>query len=89
MAISDRDRIFSHPLRSDFFWCLHCQRTYERNKWRTIRGLQRCPYLDCDGDAVIDAIDWADIRDSHPEYPLKPVWGEVYPFEFDRPIIHL
>jgi hypothetical protein len=45
--------------------------------------------LDCDGDAVLDAIDWADIRDSHPEYPIKPVWGEVYPFEFDRPIIHL
>lgn len=74
---SDRDRIFG-PSTSGYFWCLHCGRTYESGKWRLIDNLQRCPYLDCDGDAVIDAIDWADVRDRRPDYPEKPRWGEKY-----------
>src|SRR5205814_9547801 len=69
---SHRDRIFSDPKRSNYLWCLHCERAYERGKWRTLRGFQMCPYLDCDGDAVIDALDWAAIRDEHPEYPERP-----------------
>jgi hypothetical protein len=27
----------------------------ERWKWRTIDGFQMCPYVDCDGDAVIES----------------------------------
>lgn len=50
----------------------HCERTYERGKWRTIDGFQMCPYIDCDGDAVIDAIDWAEIRDANPTYAERP-----------------
>ena len=78
---SDRDRIFSDPRRSEYLWCLHCQRTYEHNKWRTVEGLQMCPYLECDGDAVIDAIDWTVIRDANPDYPEKPKWGKTYVWE--------
>jgi len=78
---SHRDRIFSNPKRSNYLWCLHCERAYERGKWRTLRGFQMCPYLDCDGDAVIDALDWAAIRDEHPEYPERPKWGAVYHWE--------
>jgi hypothetical protein len=78
---SDRDRIFLDPRRSEYLWCLHCQRTYEHHKWRTIEGLQRCPYVDCDRDAVIDAIDWAVIRDTNPDYPEKPEWGKTYLWE--------
>lgn len=78
---SDRDRIFIDPPRSAYFWCLHCGRTYERGKWRTIDGLQMCPYLECDGDAVLDAIDWATIRDANPEYPETPTWGKTYSWE--------
>jgi hypothetical protein len=37
-----------------------------------------CPYLGCDGDAVIGALDWAVIRDEHPEYPEHPRWGDIY-----------
>ncbi len=40
-----------------------------------------CPYLDCDGDAVIDAVDWAVIRDHHAQYPERPRWGDVYHWE--------
>jgi len=75
---SHRDLIFSEPKRSNYLRCLHCERTYERGKWRTLRGFQMCPYLDCDGDAVIDTLNWAAIRDGHPEYPERPTWGAVY-----------
>jgi len=78
MEASDRDRIFVEPRRSDYRWCLHCERTYDRRKWRMVRGLQMCPYLACDGDAVIDAVDWAEVRAQHPEYPEQPRWGDVY-----------
>jgi hypothetical protein len=37
---SDRDRIIIDPPRSEYLWCLHCERTYERWKWRTIDGFQ-------------------------------------------------
>jgi hypothetical protein len=81
---SDRDRIIIDPPRSEYVWCLHCERTYERGKWRTIDSLQMCPYLHCDGDAVLDAIDWAEIRDVNPPYPEKPCWGTRYAWESDQ-----
>jgi len=40
--------------------------------------IQVCPYSDCDGDTVIDAWDWEDIRSKHPEYPEVPEYGCVY-----------
>ena len=78
MEKSHRDEVFDDVKRSGFLWCLHCERTYERGKWRTEGDLQMCPYLDCDGDAVIDAWDWAKIRDAHPDYPESPEAGKVY-----------
>jgi hypothetical protein len=65
--------------RSRFLWCLHCERTYEREKWRNIGELQMCPYLDCDGDTVVDAWDWEKVRDHHPDYPATPDFGTHYP----------
>src|SRR5437870_6931243 len=52
---SHRDQIFGPPA-SKYLWCLHGSRTYDNGKWRTIRGLRRSPYLDCDGDAVLDTL---------------------------------
>lgn len=75
----DRDRIFKEERRSDFLWCLHCERTYNRGQYRKVDGLQVCAYPDCDGDTVIDAWDWEDVRDEHPEYPIIPKDGLVYP----------
>jgi len=77
---SHRDEIFGLPV-SKYLWCLHCQRTYENGKWRTIERLQRCPYIDRDGDAVLDALDWAEVRKSHPDYPVEPRWGELFELE--------
>lgn len=81
MQPTDRDRIFLDPPRSPYLWCMHCERTYDRGKYRTIDGLQMCPYLGCDGDAVIDAWDWERVRDYHPHYPERPRIGEVFPYD--------
>ena len=74
-----RDRIFGGGERSDYLWCLHCERAYRRGEYRLVHGLQMCPYEDCDGDTVMDGWDWAQIRDGHPEYPEVPEMGKVYP----------
>jgi len=75
----DRDRIFKEKRRSDFLWCLHCERTYNRGQYRTVDGLQMCPYAECGGDTVLDGWDWEEVRQHHPKYPIIPQDGVVYP----------
>jgi hypothetical protein len=79
MESSDREKVFGAETGSPFLWCLHCERTYERGKWRNVGNLQMCPYIDCGGDAVIDAWDWATMRRNHPSYPEQPEPGKAYP----------
>lgn len=80
-ADSDRDRVFLEYERSNYLWCLHCERGYERGKWRIVDDLQLCPYADCDGSTVLDGRDWESVRDYHPDYPESPAWGQRYPFD--------
>lgn len=80
---SDRQEIFGNA-GSGYLWCLKCERTYPESEYREVRNnkgqvYQMCPYKDCDGDAVIDAWDWAKIRDAHPQYPEIPECGIIYP----------
>ena len=35
-----RDQIFAEDKRSDYLWCLHCQRTYRRGEYRDLDGIQ-------------------------------------------------
>lgn len=79
MSDSHRENAFDETPRSPFLWCLHCERTYDRGQWRNEAEYQMCPYADCDGDAVIDAWDWASVRDHNPQYPEMPEPGRVYP----------
>ena len=79
MEKSHRDQVFKEVARSKFLWCLHCERTYERGKWRNEGDLQMCPYPNCSGDAVIDAWDWATVREYHPDYPETPEIGKCFP----------
>ena len=65
--------------KSVFFWCLHCERTYRQGECREINGLQYCPYEGCNGDTVMDAWPWEEIRDCDPSYPVIPVEGVRYP----------
>lgn len=79
---TDRDNIFGKLPQGTFMWCLHCERTYLHGNYRTMMFgdflMQLCPYEDCGGDAVIDSIEWEDIREDHPEYPEYPTHGEMY-----------
>jgi hypothetical protein len=64
-------------------WCLHCERAYKVGEFRTIKGIQYCPYEDCDGTTVMDAWSWDDFRNRigvHPEEPEKDVRYVHYPF---------
>ena len=79
MPESDREKLFDEKPRSAFLWCLICERTYDRDQWRNVGEYQMCPYAHCEGDAVLDARDWAKLRDFHPEYPETPEPGKVYP----------
>jgi hypothetical protein len=78
MSESHRREMFGKT-QSGFLWCLHCERAYEEGKWRDVKGMQMCPYADCNGDAVIDAWDWQKVREANPEYPQRPEAGTVYP----------
>jgi len=38
--------------------------------------MEICHYEDCNGDARLDAWDWADLKEGHPDNPEE---GKVYP----------
>lgn len=78
MRQSDHDKALDGD-ESPYVWCLHCERTYERGEFRMVDGLEMCPYADCDGDTVFDAVSWASLRLHHPSYPEKPEPEKVYP----------
>jgi hypothetical protein len=66
----------------DWCWCLHCERAYNKKdiRWDERTALYMCPYEGCSGDAFLDAgWDYASIREIHPDYPLVPEEGKVYP----------
>ena len=63
----------------DWLWCLHCERVYKAGEFRDIKGLQMCPYDDCNGDTVLDAWKWERISEIHPEYLEIPNRETIYP----------
>jgi len=77
--VDHRELIFDEEKRSEYLWCLHCQRTYKRGQFRWEGDFQMCPYEDCDGTTVLDGIDWESIRDDCPDYPVTPESNRVYP----------
>lgn len=80
----DRDKVLKAEDRSQYLWCLHCERTYRRGEYRLVRDLQMCPYPDCSGDTVIDGWDWAKVREELPQYPEVPEHNVVYPLYPER-----
>lgn len=79
MRESHREKAFDEKSRSSYLWCLHCERTYERDQWRSDGEYQMCFYADCGGDAVIGAKHWAQVREYNPHYPEMREPGNVYP----------
>ena len=66
-------------MKSEFLWCLHCERAFRRGEFRRVGEYQMCPYKGCDGGIVVDAWGWETVRDGHPDYPAIPEIGKVYP----------
>jgi hypothetical protein len=64
---------------SEYQWCLHCERAYKRGEHRLIDGFEMCPYVDCDGDTVMDGWSWPSVREHHSDYPEVPEKGKTYP----------
>jgi hypothetical protein len=82
MSKSEREEMFGKT-ESGFLWCLHCERAYKDDEYRTEvnsegEKMEMCHYEGCNGDAVIDAWDWAEVKEGHPEYPDIPKKGVVY-----------
>jgi len=78
MKRSHRYEMFGR-LEKGWLWCLHCERAYRAEEYREIGDLQMCPYEDCDGDTVLDAWPWKQVRGANPSYPREPERGKVYP----------
>jgi hypothetical protein len=80
----DHFKIFDTDLKlGDWVWCLHCERVYRYGEYRPVSSaefgnLQLCPFDDCDG-SPFDLVEWEWVRESNPDYPVVPVWGEWYP----------
>jgi len=73
------NRLPEEPPRSDFLWCLICERAYPRND-ATLDEVQLCPYDDgCKGSLVFYSWDWNRTRRVNRGYPREPHLGTVYP----------
>lgn len=64
-------------------WCSHCERAYQVGEYRSVRGLQMCPYEGCNGDTVLDARDWDEFQNTHLNCPEEPERDVVYS-QFDE-----
>jgi hypothetical protein len=42
-----------------------------------LAGRSHCPHTKC--GAPLEVVEWDEVRESHPEYPETPVYGEEYP----------
>src|SRR6266498_2573411 len=78
MADLDRGKAFGKD-KSKYFWCLHCERTYERTQFRQVGKFQMCAYSGCSGSTVIDAWEWGSVRETNHAYPRVPKRGVRYP----------
>jgi len=82
MCEADITKIKGIP-EGEWVWCSHCERCYKAGEYRIevqMRNeLQMCPYPDCDGDTVMDAREWNQLCDIHPEYPKEPERDKLYP----------
>ena len=77
--IADQKKIHNGAKESVYLWCLHCERAYRRGECREVDGLQMCPYEGCNGDTVMDGWSWGSVREQHPDYPVIPAKGVLYP----------
>lgn len=76
---TDDDEDGDDEPRSDYQWCMHCERAYRRGEHRLIGDLKMCPFEGCSGDTFMDGWDWDRFREPLPQYPAIPEFGVEYP----------
>lgn len=62
-------------------WCLHCERVYkpEEIRYDSDTDFFMCFYPECNGDAVMDALSYENVRiQNHPDFPVVPEKGVTY-----------
>jgi len=67
---------------STFWWCLHCERTFEKVMMDDFGHdfIPRvCVYTGCNASVFCDGWEWIDLRALNPSYPKVPIFGVIYP----------
>lgn len=63
-----------------WMWCQVCHRCYHYGEYRTVKGIQLCPYDGCMGVIFVNSWPWSRVQkmyaDTYPEIPERNV---VYP----------
>ena len=67
---------------SEFQWCLHCQRASKKGNYKLVPYdsdyYLLCPFDDCDGDIMMDIVDWDSYREGREDLPELPEEGKLY-----------
>ncbi len=71
------DKHFVTAVVSDYVWCVYCERAYKRGKFD---NSERCSYSDCRGEGPADRWNWANVRQTSPQYPEIPTRDVRYSF---------
>jgi hypothetical protein len=74
-----------HPLHggqatSDFHWCLICERSFRRDRYRLVDGKRLCPTPGCEGGQLFEPWEWTRVLAANPDYPPIPLEDVAYPF---------
>ena len=69
-----------HGKVAEHLWCSCCARTFPIGTYREVGNVRRCPYAGCGGHSIVDAVDWATVRDTNTEFPYTPQLGTKYAF---------
>lgn len=79
---SDRQKCLNEKPEPKYLYCTHCERAYKFGEYRQIDSLQLCPYENCSGDTIMDAMNWDQYRiDPQPKIPelnkRYPLWPSL------------
>jgi hypothetical protein len=69
-----------HGQHAEHLWCSRCTRAFPNGTYRQVGSVRHCPYAGCSGHAIVDARDWAIVRNAHADYPGTPQPGTKYVF---------
>ncbi len=69
-----------HGRHTEHLWCSRCTRAFPIGTYRQEGDSRYCPYAGCGAHSLVDARDWAVVRETNVEYPHTPQLGMRYAF---------